>query len=62
MSVQEAMPAEAVKKGEVLARLENKEQRAQLQELEARADFAEREAERMDRRVHLMDGAIAFDD
>lgn len=41
----------AVKKGEVLARLENKEQRAQLRELEARADFAEREAERQSKLV-----------
>ncbi len=41
----------AVKKGEVLARLENKEQRAQLQELEARADYAEREADRQSKLV-----------
>jgi RND family efflux transporter MFP subunit len=41
----------AVKKGEVLARLENKEQRAQLQELEARADYAQREAERQSKLV-----------
>lgn len=36
----------SVKKGEVLARLEDKEQRAQLRELEARAEYARQEAER----------------
>jgi RND family efflux transporter MFP subunit len=35
-----------VKKDEVLARLDDKEQRAQLQELRAREDFAKRELER----------------
>ncbi len=36
-----------VKRGDVLARLEDKEQRAQLQELKAREDFAKRELARV---------------
>jgi RND family efflux transporter MFP subunit len=45
-----------VLKNEVLARLEDKEQRAQLQELQARADYAKREVERQSK---LVDRGIA---
>ncbi len=40
-----------VKKNEVLARLESREQRAALQELEARAEYARREVERQNKLV-----------
>jgi len=45
-----------VRKNEVLARLEDKEQRAQLQELKAREEFAKSEAERQ---TKLMERGIA---
>jgi RND family efflux transporter MFP subunit len=41
----------SVKKGEVLARLEDKEQRAQLRELDARAAYARQETERQSKLV-----------